>query len=85
MLKHHEGVKNKPYFVSGSHLDNRWGHVLYQEQIKLPMVRKKGYSGKIRKEFSMKIEDFRIWTMDEIDDLLTKDLENFTRGVLSPH
>jgi lysozyme len=82
MLKHHEGVKNKPYLCPAHIWTIGVGHVLYQEQIKLPMVRKEGYSGKIRKEFSMKIEDFRIWTMDEIDDLLTKDLENFTRGVL---
>lgn len=82
MLKHHEGVRNKPYLCPAHIWTIGVGHVLYQEQIKLPMVRKEGYSGKIRKEFSMKTEDFRIWTMDEIDDLLTKDLENFTRGVL---
>lgn len=82
MLKHHEGVKNKPYLCPAHIWTIGVGHVLYQEQIKLPMVRKEGYSGKIRKEFPMKIEDFRIWTMDEIDDLLTKDLETFTRGVV---
>ena len=82
MLKHHEGVRNKPYLCPAHIWTVGVGHVLYQEQIKLPMVRKEGYSGKIRKDFPMKIEDFRIWTADEIDDLLTKDLETFTRGVV---
>ena len=53
MLKHHEGVRNKPYLCPAHIWTIGVGHVLYQEQIKLPMVRKEGYSGKIRKEFSM--------------------------------
>jgi lysozyme len=56
--------------------------VLYQDQIKLPMVRKDGYTGSIRKEYPLKAADVRVWTQEEVDSLLEKDLGSFTRGVI---
>jgi lysozyme len=57
------------------------GHVLYPEQVKLPVVRKEGYEGMLRGEYPLKSEDNRVWTMEEIDSILQKDLVSFERGV----
>jgi len=81
MIKHHEGVKNKPYLCPAHIWTVGVGHVLYQEQIRLPMIRKEGYTGQIRKEFKLQGGDNRVWQPNEIDDLLAKDLAGFTRGV----
>lgn len=35
----------------------------------------------LRKEFSLRPEDNRVWTAAEVDDLLAKDLMRFERGV----
>lgn len=81
MLKHHEGVRQKPYLCPAHIWTVGVGHVLYQDQIRLPVVRKEGYTGMIRKEYPLRPEDNRVWTMEEVDELLRKDLETFTRGV----
>ncbi len=49
------------------------GHVLYPEQAKLPVSD--------RLQFALKDEDRRVWTAAEVDDLLSKDLARFERGV----
>ena len=49
------------------------GHVLYPEQAKLPVSE--------RLQFALKDEDRRVWTAAEVDDLLSKDLARFERGV----
>lgn len=82
MIKHHEGVRLKPYLCPAHIWTVGVGRVLYQDQIKLPMVRQNGYTGQIRKDYPLKIEDFRIWTQEEVDRLLEEDLERFTRGVI---
>ena len=82
MIKHHEGVRLKPYLCPAHIWTIGVGHVLYQDQIKLPMVRKDGYTGPIRKDYPLKVEDFRVWTQEEVDRLLEKDLGSFTRGVV---
>jgi lysozyme len=56
--------------------------VLYQDQIKLPVVHKEGYNGIIRKEYPLKAEDNRVWTKQEIEDLFAEDVRVFERGVL---
>lgn len=81
MLKHHEGVRFKPYLCPAVIWTVGVGRVLYQEQIKLPVVRKEGYTGIIRKEFELKGEDNRVWTQEEVDALLDEDIVRFTRGV----
>ncbi len=82
MIKHHEGVRLKPYLCPAHVWTVLVGHVLYQDQIKLPVVRKDGYTGLIRKEYPLKAEDNRVWTQEEADSVLAKDLEHFTRGVI---
>lgn len=82
MIKHHEGVRLKCYLCPAHIWTIGVGHVLYQDQIKLPMVRKDGYTGLIRKEYPLKAADVRVWTQEEVDSLLEKDLGSFTRGVI---
>jgi lysozyme len=50
------------------------GHVLYPEQGKLPVDQ--------RDKFALKIEDFRVFSKDEVDNILAKDLQRFVTGVL---
>lgn len=73
MIKHHEGVRVKPYRCPAHLWTIGVGHVLYPEQAKLPVSE--------RIQFPLKIEDFRIWSMDEVDKLLAQDLARFERGV----
>lgn len=82
MIKHHEGVRNKPYLCPAGLWTVGVGHVLYPEQAKLPVIRISGRQvPMIRKEFGLKTEDARVWTATEVDDLLAKDLARFERGV----
>lgn len=81
MLKHHEGVRQRPYLCPAAIWTVGVGRVLYQEQIRLPMVKKDGYEGMIRKEFPLRPEDNRVWSMEEVDKLLSDDLQYFAKGV----
>lgn len=63
MIKHHEGVRLKPY----------------KDPIGLWTV---GVGHLIGDGKSLPIEWFRTFTMDEVDELLKKDLVKFERGVL---
>ncbi len=78
----YEGYRNKPYLCPALIWTIGYGHVLYQEQIKLPVVRKEGYTGLIRKEFPLKPEDNRVWSKEEIEKLFAEDVAVFERGVL---
>lgn len=82
LMHRFEGCRNKPYLCPAHIWTVGFGEVLYQEQIKLPMVRKEGYNGLIRKEYPLKPEDNRVWSQDEIDTLFAKSVERFERGVL---
>ena len=73
MIKHHEGVRTRPYRCPASLWTVGVGHVMYPEQAKLPVIE--------RLQFPMKIEDFRIWSNAEVDNLLAQDLARFERGV----
>ena len=73
MIKHHEGVRVKPYRCPAHLWTVGVGHVLYPEQAKMPVAE--------RLKMAMKLEDFRIWSMDEVDNLLAQDLGRFERGV----
>jgi len=77
-----EGYKNKPYLCPAHIWTCGWGTVLYQEQIKLPMVRKEGYTGLIRSKYALKPEDNRVWSKEELVAMFKNDLANFERGVL---
>ena len=73
LIKHHEGVRMRPYLCPARLWTVGVGHVLYPEQAKLPV------SDRI--QFALKDEDSRVWTAAEVDDLLAKDLARFERGV----
>ena len=73
MIKHHEGVRQKPYRCPAKLWTIGVGHVLYPEQGKLKLDERDG--------FALKIEDFRTFSMGEVDAILRADLDRFERGV----
>ena len=73
MIKHHEGVRQKPYRCPAKLWTVGVGHVLYPEQGKLPIDQ--------RDAFNIRIEDFRVFSMEEVDAILRADLDRFERGV----
>ena len=78
-----EGFRNKPYLCPAHIWTIGYGHVLYQEQIRLPMVRVEGKeTPMIRGEMPLKAEDNRAFTKEEIDELFRTDVGTFERGVL---
>ena len=77
-----EGYRNKPYLCPAHIWTVGWGEVLYQDQIKLPMVRKDGYTGLIRKEYKLRDEDNRVWSREELETRFKALLGSFERGVL---
>ena len=77
-----EGYRNKPYLCPANIWTIGFGRVLYQEQIRLPMVRKEGYTGLIRSDYQLKGEDNRVWSKEELVDLFKVDINSFERGVL---
>lgn len=82
LMHRFEGFRSKPYLCPAHIWTIGYGHVLYQEQIKLPSVRKEGYTGMLRSEFPLRPEDNRVWTKTEIDELFHADVVTFERGVL---
>lgn len=73
VLKHHEGIRYKPYRCPALLWTVGVGHVLYPEQGKLPMDK--------RMAFQLRPEDNRIWSKEEVDALLVYDLKRFVSGV----
>jgi len=83
LMHRYEGCRNKPYLCPAHIWTIGYGHVLYQDQIRLPMARVEGKeTPMIRKEYPLKPEDNRVWTKTEIDELFRTDVESFERGVL---
>jgi lysozyme len=83
LMHRFEGCRNKPYLCPAHIWTIGYGHVLYQEQIKLPMVRVEGKAiPMIRKEMPLKPEDSRVWSKEEIEKLFADDVASFERGVL---
>ena len=78
MLKHHEGVRYKPYLCPAKLYTIGVGHVLYPEQGKIPST-PEGMAR--RKAWPLRPEDNRTWSKEEVDALLAKDVERFERGV----
>jgi len=79
----YEGFRNKPYLCPAHIWTIGYGHVLYQEQIRLPVVRVPDkHTPMIRKEMPLKPEDNRVWSKEEINELFRVDVESFERGVL---
>jgi lysozyme len=73
MIKHHEGVRQKPYRCPANLWTIGVGHVLYPEQARLKMDD--------RMLVPLRPEDNRTFTMEEVDAILKSDLARFERGV----
>ena len=86
LMHKYEGFRSRPYLCPAHIHTIGYGHVLYQEQIRLPMVRPEGKTKAdipmIRSEYPLKPEDNRVWTKAEIDQLFREDVATFERGVL---
>ena len=86
LMHKYEGFRNRPYLCPAHIWTIGYGHVLYQEQIRLPMMRPEGKTQAdipmIRREYPLKPEDNRVWSKKEIDDLFASDVASFERGVL---
>lgn len=86
LMHRYEGFRDRPYLCPAHIWTIGYGHVLYQEQIRLPVVRPPGKTTvdipMIRKEMPLKLEDFRVWSKQEIDELFRADVASFERGVL---
>jgi len=73
LIKHHEGVRFRPYRCPARLHTVGVGHVLYPEQGKLKIEDRDG--------FPLRPEDNRQFTKDEVDGILRFDLARFERGV----
>ena len=82
LMHKYEGFRSRPYLCPAHIWTIGYGHVLYQEQIRLPVVRTDKPVPMIRKEMPLKPEDNRVWTKTEIDELFRADVASFERGVL---
>ena len=83
LMHKYEGFRSRPYLCPAHIWTIGYGHVLYQEQIRLPVVRVEGKeTPMIRKEMPLKPEDNRVWTKEEINELFRDDVGTFERGVL---
>lgn len=78
-----EGFRNRPYLCPAHIWTVGWGTVIYQDQIRLPMVRIEGKEVPIiRKEYPLRPEDNRVWSKEELVALFKADLVGFERSVL---
>ena len=73
MIKHHEGVRFKPYQCPAKLWTIGVGHVLYPDQIKILLPERGAYA--------LHPEDNRTFTKEEVDGILRRDLDRFERGV----
>jgi len=73
MIKHHEGVRFKPYRCPARLFTIGVGHVLYSDQGRLPLDQ--------RDAFQLAQEDNRTFSKAEVDGLLAFDLQRFEVGV----
>jgi lysozyme len=73
MIKHHEGVRTKPYQCPALIWTVGVGHVIDQSHIKVPLAERK----------ALPIPDGwdRTLLMGEVDEMLAKDLQSFENGV----
>ena len=74
MIKHHEGVRQKPYRCPAKLWTVGVGHVLYPEQGKMKIEERDG--------FALKDVDNRTFSMEEVNAILKSDLARFERGVV---
>ena len=78
-----EGFRNRPYLCPAHIWTVGWGTVIYQDQIRLPMVRIEGKEVSMtRKEYPLRSEDNRVWSKEELVAMFKNDLAGFERSVL---
>ena len=75
VIKHHEGTRQRPYRCPARLWTIGIGHVMYPEQGRLKLEERDG--------FALRPEDDRLWSMEEVNGILTSDLQRFERGVES--
>jgi lysozyme len=73
MVKHHEGVRFKPYRCPAKLWTIGVGHVLYPDQGKMHVDQRDGYP--------LRPEDNRTFSAEEVNAILRSDLARFERGV----
>ena len=73
MIKHHEGVRYKPYRCPAKLWTVGVGHVLYPVQGRLPLDQ--------RDAFPLESNDSRTFSSDEVNGILSTDLQRFEVGV----
>jgi len=73
MIKHHEGVRYRPYRCPAALWTIGVGHVLYPEHGPIKL--------EDRLKCALRPKDNRVFTKDEVDAILAKDLNRFVRGV----
>jgi lysozyme len=73
MIKHHEGVRYKPYRCPARLWTIGVGHVLYPAQGALPLDQ--------RDAFQLKPEHNRTFSKEEVDGILSADLQRFETGI----
>jgi lysozyme len=72
-IKHHEGVRQKPYRDSVYLWTVGVGHLMYDSQAKLPVDQ--------RMAVQLLPQDNKIFSMEEVDAILRADLARFERGI----
>jgi len=73
MIKHHEGVRYKPYRCPARLWTIGVGHVLYPNQGRLPLDQ--------RDSFALEPEHNRTFSKEEVDGILSSDLQRFETGI----
>ena len=73
LIKHHEGVRLKPYRCPARLWTLGVGHVLYPDQGRLPLDQRDAYP--------LKAEDNRVFSGAEVDGILSADLQRFEAGI----
>lgn len=73
LIKHHEGVRYKPYRDVAQLWTVGVGHLMYPDQLKLDRAG--------RLEYQLHPNDQRTFLKEEVDELLRSDLHRFESGV----
>ena len=73
MIRHHEGVRFRPYRCPAKLWTLGVGHVLYPLQGRLPLDQ--------RQDFQLQAQDDRTFSEEEVNGILHSDLVRFERGV----
>lgn len=73
-IRHHEGVRNKPYRDVVALWTVGVGHLMYPDQAAMKQPERNAYQ--------IKPEDNRTWSDAEVNQLLKDDLKRFELGVL---